>query len=222
VDILLGSADADGVDTNGVRLDSWTIHGGLNLHDALSSGVVNLPPIGDAGDDQTLIDGDGDGVESVALDGSGSFDPDGTVDSYEWREGSAVLATGSSPTVSLTVGAHVLTLAVADNGGATGTDNVVVTIEAPGVPADTVAIAKAAYNSRRQQLTVEATSSAAPDVTLTVYDASDPANLVEIGSLSYNSKRGKYSAVFSWPAKPSAVAVVSSGGGSDTSAVSGK
>jgi thermitase len=34
VDILLKSADAQGVD--GVRLDSWTAHGGLNIHNAVS------------------------------------------------------------------------------------------------------------------------------------------------------------------------------------------
>ena len=32
-----------------VRLDSWTIHGGLNLHDAMSFGVTNLPPVANAG-----------------------------------------------------------------------------------------------------------------------------------------------------------------------------
>ena len=42
VDILLNSADGQGVAT--VRLDSWTIHGGLNLHDAVSYGLTNLPP----------------------------------------------------------------------------------------------------------------------------------------------------------------------------------
>src|SRR5262249_29435871 len=34
LDILLKSADAQGVD--GVRLDSWTAHGGLNIYNALS------------------------------------------------------------------------------------------------------------------------------------------------------------------------------------------
>jgi subtilisin family serine protease/subtilase family serine protease len=37
VDILLESADPQGVSTE--RLDSWTIHGGLNIHDALSHGA---------------------------------------------------------------------------------------------------------------------------------------------------------------------------------------
>ena len=42
VDILLNSADGKGVAAE--RLDSWTIHGGLNLHDAITYGLTNLPP----------------------------------------------------------------------------------------------------------------------------------------------------------------------------------
>jgi len=222
VDILLQSADAVGVDTNGVPLNSWTIHGGLNLHDAMSYGVVNQPPVANAGPDQTLIDSDRDGVETVTLDGSLSSDPDGTVDGYEWREGASVIAAGATPTVSLAVGTHVLTLAVTDNDGATNTDNLVVTIEAPSVPADTVVITKATYNSRQRQLTIEATSSGAPGVTLTAHDTSNPSNIVEVGQLSYNPRKNKYSAAFGWPTKPVSIAVISSGGGSDTSGVGGK
>jgi len=44
VDVLLNSADAQGVDA--VRLDSWTTHGGLNLHDALTYGLLPSAPTG--------------------------------------------------------------------------------------------------------------------------------------------------------------------------------
>jgi subtilisin family serine protease len=90
VDILLNSADPRGVDA--VRLDSWTIHGGLNIHNALSLGSTNLSPSASAGPDQTVTDTGGDGVELVLLNGSASSDSDGTIVSYEWREGSDVLA----------------------------------------------------------------------------------------------------------------------------------
>jgi subtilisin family serine protease/subtilase family serine protease len=126
VDILLNSADPVGVDP--VRLDSWTIHGGLNVHNALSYGVTNLRPVASAGADQTVTDTNGDGVESVTLDGSASSDPDGSIVSYEWREGSTVLSLDASPSIFLSIGAHTLTLHVTDDGGATGTDTVVVTI----------------------------------------------------------------------------------------------
>ena len=92
VDILLNSADGQGVAN--VRLDSWTIHGGLNLHDAVSYGLTNLPPLADAGSDQTVTDNDRDGTELVTLDGSASSDRDGSIVSYEWREGNTPIATG--------------------------------------------------------------------------------------------------------------------------------
>lgn len=126
VDILLNSADPQGVDA--VRLDSWTIHGGLNIHNALSYGSINLAPVANAGVDQTVTDVNGDGVEQVFLDGSASSDSDGTIVSYEWREGGALVGTGATPAVSFSVGTHTLTLQVTDDDGATATDSVVVTV----------------------------------------------------------------------------------------------
>jgi thermitase len=131
VDILLNSADPRGVDA--VRLDSWTIHGGLNIHNALSLGLTNLSPIASAGPDQTVSDAGGDGAELVVLNGSASSDPDGTIVGYEWREGSDVLALVASPSVFLPVGTHTLTLQVTDDRGATGSDSVVVTVN-PNAP----------------------------------------------------------------------------------------
>jgi thermitase len=130
-DILLNSADPVGVSP--VRLDSWTNHGGLNLHNALSFGLTNLSPTADAGSDQTLRDNDADGVELVVLDGAASSDSDGVIVDYEWREGSNVLAFEASPSVFLSVGIHTLTLRVTDDDGATGTDTVVVTVN-PNLP----------------------------------------------------------------------------------------
>jgi thermitase len=132
VDILLRSADPVGVAP--VRLDTWTIHGGLNLHNALTYALVNLPPVANAGPDQTVTDDDGDGVALVTVDGSASFDPDGTIVSYEWREGATVIGLGARQSVWLPVGAHTLTLDVKDDAGAAGTDSVVVTVKALNRP----------------------------------------------------------------------------------------
>ena len=126
VDILLKSADPTGVST--VRLDSWTIHGGLNLHDAIRYGLTNLPPHAHAGPDQTVADSDRDGTAMITLDGNGSSDSDGTITSYEWREGGTSIGTGASSEVSLAVGVHTLTLEVTDDDGDTGTDTVVITV----------------------------------------------------------------------------------------------
>ena len=133
VDILLNSANPQGV--SAARLDSWTIHGGLNLHNAMSYGSTNLPPVANAGADRTIVDSGGDGGELVMLDGSASSDADGTIVSYEWREGGTVVGLVAASQAWLSVGTHTLTLEVMDDDGATGTDSVVVTVNAvPNVP----------------------------------------------------------------------------------------
>ena len=93
----------------------------------------NQLPAADAGPDQTSIDADGDGVETVTLTGSG-FDPDGSIVSYQWQEGSTVLGETPSITNNFTVGTHTVTLMVTDNGGATASDTVVITVVPPAVP----------------------------------------------------------------------------------------
>ena len=134
VDILLNSADPRGVDP--VRLDSWTVHGGLNLHNAMSYGSANLSPIADAGDDVTVVDGDGNGGEDVRLDGGGSSDPDGTIASYEWIENGVSIGSGATPLIALANGTHTIVLQVTDNQGATDTDSVIITVNplAPNSP----------------------------------------------------------------------------------------
>ena len=132
VDVLLNSADPVGASS--ARLDSWTIHGGLNIHNALSYGVTNLAPLANAGPDQTIVDAGGDGVESVTLDGSNSSDPDGSIVTYEWREGSTFVASGATPAVFLAVGVHTLTLQVTDDRGDTASDTVAITVRANQPP----------------------------------------------------------------------------------------
>jgi subtilisin family serine protease len=141
VDILLNSADGRGVAPG--RLDSWTIHGGLNLHDAVSYGLTNLPPHAVAGPDQTVPDIDRDGTELVTLDGTASSDTDGSIVSYDWREGGISIGTGASAAVWLSVGVHALTLEVTDDDGDTATDSVVVTVDLANDVAVTATTAQA-------------------------------------------------------------------------------
>jgi len=88
----------------------------------------NLIPTADAGPNQTVTDTNNNGFESVTLDGSGSFDPDGVVLDYIWKEGATLLATGVSPIISLSVGTHTITLYVGDNQGGLDTENVIITV----------------------------------------------------------------------------------------------
>ena len=102
---------------------------------ALQAPLTNQSPIANAGADQTVTDTDDNGVETVTLNGTASSDPDGTVVSFEWREGATLLGVGSPLGVSFGVGAHTVTLTVTDNGGASSSDNVIVTVE-PATPSD--------------------------------------------------------------------------------------
>jgi hypothetical protein len=89
----------------------------------------NLNPVARAGSDQIVTDSDGNGVESVSLNGDASGDQDGTIVSYEWKEGGTLLSTASSFTGEFAVGTHTLVLSVTDNEGASATDTVVVTVQ---------------------------------------------------------------------------------------------
>jgi hypothetical protein len=93
----------------------------------------NLVPIAHAGPDQDLA-----APASITLDGSGSYDPDGTI-TYSWAQYSGpggVTITNSNavkPGVSglQAGGVYVFQLTVTDNGGASATDNVLITVAAP-------------------------------------------------------------------------------------------
>ncbi len=88
----------------------------------------NQIPVADAGADQEVFDNDNNGYELVTLDGSGSYDPDGTIVSYVWKEGITEIGTGVSADVTLDIGQHTITLEVTDNYNVTAADETVVTV----------------------------------------------------------------------------------------------
>ena len=85
--------------------------------------------VANAGPDLTVVDNDNTGFVAVVLDGSNSSQSNGTIDSYEWRVGGSLIATGASPVVNFLVGSHIIVLTVADALGETATDQVVVTVD---------------------------------------------------------------------------------------------
>ena len=127
------------VGTHTITLTVTDNGGKTDSDDVVITVNTNQAPTADAGPDQTVTDSDGNGSESVTLNGSGS-DPDGTVVSYEWKEGALVLGTTATITSDLSVGTHSLTFTVTDNGGATASDTVVVTINevSPGVSVSSI------------------------------------------------------------------------------------
>ena len=84
-------------------------------------------PTADAGADQNIFEG-----ASATLDGTGSYDPDGTITAYEWKEGNTVLSTAAVfDKQNFGVGIHTITLMVTDDNGTTAIDNMTVTVVPP-------------------------------------------------------------------------------------------
>ena len=69
--------------------------------------------------------------QHVTLDGSQSSDADGDALTYTWYLGQTLLAEGVSPTVSLPVGVHTITLIVNDGIVDSAADEMVVTVVGP-------------------------------------------------------------------------------------------
>ncbi len=129
----------------------------------------NQDPIAIAGPDVAVADSDATGSEVMTLNGSGSFDPDGTIASFEWREGAALLGTTAVLTQPFTVGIHNLTLTVTDNQGASATDAVVATVSANQPPVSNAGADQSASDSDgtgAELLTLNGTASADPDGTI--------------------------------------------------------
>ena len=91
--------------------------------------VQNDPPVADAGPDQ-----EAQPDEEVTFDGSNSYDPDGTIEQYEWDVDGDGTYEYSSSTATAThtysnEGTYTVTLRVTDDTGNTDTDTATVTIE---------------------------------------------------------------------------------------------
>ena len=86
--------------------------------------VINQAPTANAGGDQTVIE-----RADVAFNGSSSFDSDGTIVSYEWKNGSNILSNSISfSSNDLNIGVHTITLTVTDNEGLKGSDDIIITV----------------------------------------------------------------------------------------------
>ena len=87
-------------------------------------GSSNLPPVADPKGPYTGTEG-----IPITFDGSGSYDPDGSIISYAWDFGDGNTTTGVSPThIYAQNGTYTVTLAVTDDGGATDTNTTTATI----------------------------------------------------------------------------------------------
>jgi alpha-tubulin suppressor-like RCC1 family protein len=104
---------------------------------------ANQSPIANAGNDSTV----NLPVTDITLNGTKSYDPDGTIVSYDWYKlsgpNSALTIVNSNTAIpqvyGLAAGVYVFELKVTDNQGATATDDVTITVEAASSSSSLVA-----------------------------------------------------------------------------------
>jgi len=87
----------------------------------------NRPPIADAGSDQTVSCLNNE-MANVVLDGSGSYDPEGSTLTYSWMLAGHEIAQGVNPNIELGIGEHIVELFVNDGIEDSEPNQVVVTI----------------------------------------------------------------------------------------------
>ncbi|MCK5484722.1 MAG: S8 family serine peptidase, partial [Desulfobacterales bacterium] len=121
-------------DKGPVSWDSGYGWGIVDAYAALQFMSGPKPPVADAGSDQTLKDADNNMEEAVILDSTASFDMDGSIVEYEWKEGGIVLGNTEVMTYNFTVGTHNVTLTVTDNENLTNADEVIITVEPNQTP----------------------------------------------------------------------------------------
>jgi PKD repeat protein len=74
----------------------------------------------------------------IGFDASGSFDPDGTIERYEWALGDGTTATGPTLTHSYgSAGTYTVALTLTDDDGATSTETVDISVDADAAPSVT-------------------------------------------------------------------------------------
>jgi len=127
----------------------------------------NRPPVANAGADQA-VDCDGSGGATVTLDGSASSDPDNDALTYTWRENGNIIAgptTEAQAKIFLSLGVHTIELTADDGNGASGTDEVKITVA--DITPPTVTAAFVPKPRDRQVFTISCSSSDACDQNLT-------------------------------------------------------
>jgi len=116
----------------------------------LGNAMVNARPIAIAGVGQTLECSATTGAE-VQLDGTASFDPDGDAITFTWT-GPFGSVSGPTPTVTLPIGMHVVTLSVEDSDGGVASDTTEITVEDTMPPELSVLLAPAVLSPPNHKL----------------------------------------------------------------------
>jgi lysophospholipase L1-like esterase len=128
--------------TQTIRLQSTTGAGwNINWLEIAGASAANQSPSANAGADKTITLP----VNSIILLGTG-YDKDGTIVNYNWSKvsgGTATIASANAASTSiggLSQGSYTFRLTVTDNNGATGSDDVMITVNAQPAPGNTTHI----------------------------------------------------------------------------------
>ena len=88
-----------------------------------------IPPKADSGSDRT-VKADADGTALVTLDGTGSYDPQERIESWQWIDSTGKeIADRSKVKVKISIGLHRFDLRVRDSDGSWSTDSLTITVE---------------------------------------------------------------------------------------------
>lgn len=129
------AADTKTGDTWRVQVTFIDEHGARGTSNTVTFGQIGgtggQPPMADAGDDKTSSS------TEVTLDGSKSYDPDGTITEYKWEvfTNGAWETIGNSKIVNYdfkTDGSFQVRLTVTDDDGLTDSDNAYITVDTSG------------------------------------------------------------------------------------------
>ena len=151
----------------------------------------NAPPEADAGPDQ-IVECSSPAGTPVHLDGSASSDPEGEELAYRWTNEFGQVG-GASPTITLSLGTHRITLEVTDPEGETASDEVVVTVQdttAPVVKCEAAASPPGGSSSRPGRPALPAESGF---YRLTAADACSPVSRITVSDVVGSGPYGPYS-----------------------------
>ena len=133
---------------------------------------VNQPPVAKPGNNVTITLP----VNTTTLDGSASYDPDGTIVSYAWAKisgpaGGTIASPAAAKTVinGLVAGTYVYELTVTDNGGLTGKAQVTITVNAANQPPVANAGSNQAITLPVSTASLDGSASSTPTGTITAY-----------------------------------------------------
>lgn len=88
----------------------------------------NQPPVADASRTPTVVECTDSEATPVVLDGSASFDPDGSIVAWQWSANGESLGSGEILNTTLGLGSHTITLTVTDDDGAQSSTTVTVDV----------------------------------------------------------------------------------------------